>query len=101
MSEIWPDAEFNKVFQNISPDDILQGGIGNCYLISVLSVMAQMPNLITRVFRTKKVNKSGIYEVPFLVNGEHKSVIIDDYLPVYTDKCPYTPFQLQCRGIPT
>jgi calpain-15 len=35
------------------------------------------------MFSNKEANAAGIYEINFIVNGERKSVVIDDFLPVY------------------
>jgi hypothetical protein len=38
------------------PDDVSQGGLGNCYFLSALASLAEYPNLIRRLFKTEEVN---------------------------------------------
>ena len=67
---------------SISPDDINQGSLGDCYFLAVLSSLAEFPKRVHELFETDEVNTVGIYEVKFYINGRRTSVIIDDYLPV-------------------
>ena len=52
-SEIFTDP---TMFNDISPDDINQGCLGNCYFLAVLSAMAEFPERIEAMFETKEVN---------------------------------------------
>jgi hypothetical protein len=72
-----------QVFQNdIHPNDINQGSLGNCYFLAVLSTMAERPESVKAVFYTKEVNSAGIYLVYFYLNGIKQPVIVDDFIPV-------------------
>ena len=35
------------------------------------------------MFRTKEINKVGIYEFTFVINGEYKPIHVDDFIPCY------------------
>lgn len=51
-----------KIFQgSIEPNDIKQGGLGDCYFLSSLSVLAEGENLVNRLFETKEPNEEGCY----------------------------------------
>ena len=65
----------------ISPLDIKQGNLGDCYLLSALSVLAEKPFLIYRLFEIREFNDVGIYCVWLCVDGEWKWVYIDDFIP--------------------
>ena len=45
----------------IEPNDIKQGGLGDCYLLSSLSALAEYENLISRLFESKTYNDAGCY----------------------------------------
>ena len=80
LSEIYKDC---KVFSaGITPNDIKQGGLGNCYYLSVLSAMAEFPERIEACFHTKEPNSAGIYLMFLYVNGAVMPIIVDDYVPV-------------------
>jgi calpain-15 len=41
----------------IEPNDIKQGELGDCYYLSSLSVLAEYPKMIERLFETKEYNE--------------------------------------------
>ena len=65
----------------IHPNDINQGGLGDCYFLAVLSSLAEFPERIADMFVTKTLNDAGIYMVKFFINGIQHPVIVDDHLP--------------------
>lgn len=65
----------------IGPNDINQGGLGDCYFLAVLSSLAEVPERIADMFVTKDLNAAGIYMVKFYINGIQHPVIVDDHLP--------------------
>ena len=82
-SEIYTDP---VIFDDINPHDINQGQLGDCYLLAVLSALAEFPERIKSLFLTKEVNESGIYLMKFHINGVETMVVVDDYLPVRYDR---------------
>ena len=96
-SEVHADGRFNsfewkrtsecynnpKVFdEDIHPNDINQGELGDCSFLSVLSALAEFPDNVKALIETQKVNQAGIYLLKFFVNGILTPVIVDDHLPV-------------------
>lgn len=66
------------------PQDARQGGLGNCWLISSISGLAEFPGYLEeQVFVTKEISVHGKYEFNFYDSAtrEWKVVEIDDYLP--------------------
>lgn len=95
--EVWktftwerPDRIFEGdtfLFQGgITPDDIKQGCLGNCYFLSALSALAEFPELVKKIFITKKKNAAGCYVVNLCLGGEFYKIIVDDYFPYYPKK---------------
>ena len=75
----------HKIFgDGISPDDINQGGLGNCWLLSAASAIAEKPGRMEKVFlnRENYLNAAGIYGFNFYSLGVPHTVIIDDFLPL-------------------
>ena len=76
------NGEEYKVFQDtIDPNDILQGNLGNCYYLSALSAIAEFNQRIKQIFVTTEVNKAGCYAVRLCLNGEFRTIVVDDYFP--------------------
>ena len=83
---IWlrPDKFFKgkpTVYDEINPDDIIQGNLGDCYLLAAISSIAMVPYRLERVFLTKKYNPQGIYVVALCINGIWEDVVCDDLFP--------------------
>ena len=83
-SEIYPNgcAVFKK---GVEPADIKQGKLADCYLLSVLGALAEIPGRIESMFNTNKVNSVGIYSINFFINGKRTEVIVDDFIPCDVD----------------
>ena len=70
----------------IEPADIQQGALGDCYFLSALSVMAEKPDRIRKLFLSDEINEAGVYGVRITKNGIYQEVVLDDHVPVYKDK---------------
>jgi calpain-15 len=73
-----------KVFDNVEPNDIRQGALGNCYFLSALSALAEFPFRIQRLFDIQEYEPAGAYVVFMCDVGEVKAYVLDDYFPVTT-----------------
>ena len=88
----WASAEivFGKdgysVFNDVDPNDIRQGKLGDCYFLCALSSLAERPSLITRLFDTEEPNEYGVYAVWLNINGLWREVVVDDLFPVFENK---------------
>jgi len=69
------------VYAEPGPNDIKQGKCGDCYYLSTLSSLAEFPERIKKIFLTKEVNDVGCYAVTIYVNGEKRTVVVDDLFP--------------------
>ena len=72
----------------ITPNDIMQGALGDCWFMSAASALAEVPGRMEKVFLNSdnKLNKAGIYAMNFYTLGVPHTVIIDDYLPLMPPK---------------
>ena len=66
---------------NIEPADIKQGALGDCYFLSVLSVLTEKPERVRILFETDLVNPEGIFGLNMTKNGIKQMVVIDDFIP--------------------
>ncbi|EGR31619.1 hypothetical protein IMG5_106010 [Ichthyophthirius multifiliis] len=74
----------------ISPYDIKQGALGDCYFLASLSSLAQQPQRILELFITRIVNNYGIYCVKICYDGEWQAVTLDDLIPCKDNKPIFT-----------
>ena len=74
-----------KVFNDISPNDIQQGKLGDCYFLSTLSAIAEFPRRIEKCFDTQEYQPSGCYTVNIYDMGVQTDYIIDDFFPCNKD----------------
>lgn len=65
----------------MTPHDISQGLLGDCYFLSVLSVLAEQESRIKRMFEIQEVNEQGIFAVQMYKNGERIHVVMDSFIP--------------------
>lgn len=62
-------------------NDITQGVLGNCWLLTALAVLVERPNLLDKILAVKELSERGVYRVRLFRDGKLNSVIIDDYFP--------------------
>jgi calpain-15 len=67
--------------EDIRPEDIKQGELGDCYFLSSISALAERPSRIKKIFLSRDVQPTGCYCVALCVNGVWEEVIIDDLIP--------------------
>lgn len=87
--------EYNMIqvfYDTIEPSDIRLGSksedLQNHYFLSALSILAQRPPLIERLFITKQWNQEGIYRVRICKGGEWLEVTVDDLFPCEPNGSP-------------
>ena len=92
-SEYFED-EF-EVFDGIDPGDIIMGSCNDCYMFAALAGMAEgnsgeasMDQKGARIrdnFLVTKVNSAGCYAIQFIIDGQPRTIVVDDYFPfMYT-----------------
>jgi hypothetical protein len=76
------EGETFHIFNGISPEDIGQQAIGDCYLLGAISCLATQPGLVRRLFDIEEVNKWGVYSIWLNINGVWNQYVIDDFFPI-------------------
>jgi hypothetical protein len=72
--------------KGIVPGDIVQGELGDCWLLAGASAVAEKPGRIKKLFVNNELSDNGIYAVNFFTMGLPHTVIVDDYLPFIEGK---------------
>ena len=71
---------------DIEPNDVNQGSLGDCWLLSSMSAIAEYPGRIRKMFINEGVDQHGIYGIKFTKNGVERTVFVDDRLPQRENK---------------
>ena len=50
-----------SLFGSISPNDLEQGSVGNCWLISALAAAAEFPDILTSRCKQQTISHDGQY----------------------------------------
>ncbi|CAK9029372.1 Calpain-type cysteine protease DEK1 (Phytocalpain DEK1) (Protein DEFECTIVE KERNEL 1) (ZmDEK1) [Durusdinium trenchii] len=82
IGTLTPDSAEGPLFDGgISPNDIHQGQLGDCYFLSSLAVLAEFPGLIKKLFAQDQQSSKGSYGVRMCLNGTWEDVVVDDKVP--------------------
>ncbi len=65
---------------SISPQDVLEGQLDDCYLVSALSLLATTPAAVQRLFEFHDVEEGKVV-VNFWRRGQRESIVVDDRVP--------------------
>lgn len=72
------------LYDRVEPCDVVQGAIGNCWLMCAIAAVAEFPHFIKEnVINEKSITSDGKYSVN-LYNcgfGKWEKIVIDDYIP--------------------
>ncbi|EGR27039.1 hypothetical protein IMG5_202770 [Ichthyophthirius multifiliis] len=77
-SEIY--EQFDIFDLSIEPNQIQQGILGDCYLISSIISLSEKPEMCIKLFINKNKNNKAIYGLWICESGEWTQIIIDDFL---------------------
>ena len=79
---------YDVFLEEIEPNDIKQGQLGDCWLECAISSLAERPQLVRRLFLTPQCSEEGIYRLRICKDGEWREVTIDDYFPCFPNDKP-------------
>ena len=80
--DIFKNGEYTLFSDNMSPNNMIQGSIGNCYFLTVLSALTKYPSLIYQLFNnTLNIIQNGYYEINLKIDNEITTITLDDYFP--------------------
>ena len=81
--QIFNSRNYQVFYQGVEADDIIQGGLGDCYFLSAVAALCKYPKLIERLFYIKQKSEEHCYGCYYRINGIWQLVLIDDYIPCY------------------
>ena len=85
VEDIFESSNYQVFYDKIEKDDIIQGSLGNCYFLSALASLCKYPNLIEKLFFFKEKSNEHCYGCYFRINGIWKLVLLDDFIPCYSN----------------
>eukprot|EP00727_Mastigamoeba_balamuthi_P000557 m51a1_g10499 putative peptidase s8 and s53 subtilisin kexin sedolisin (1916) ;mRNA; f:103766-111067 len=113
QKRLWKDPEFPpradwkparefmsnpKVIGDHIRSNVVIGQLGDCYLMSSLSVLAERPYRIEALFCAHEDNDVGCYCVTMHFNGERRDVLVDEYFPVTCSGTTVKPLYSRNNG---
>jgi hypothetical protein len=75
----------------IQPSDVIQGHLGDCYVVAALSLLASRPYMIERLCVSKAINSSMPLKFRVFKYGEWVTVHVDELIPCTQHGSVYKP----------
>ena len=81
--DIFNSKNYQVFYQGINNEDIIQGGLGDCYFLSAVAALCKFPKMVEKLFYIKEKSQEHCYGCYYRISGIWKLVLIDDYFPCY------------------
>ncbi|CAK8996882.1 unnamed protein product [Durusdinium trenchii] len=89
LADVWVrarmlgDPQESVLFDQIRPQDVKQGQVGDCWLMAAIASAASHPELVKKLFTTRHLTDDGKYTISLYDAGAQKwtPVVIDEFLP--------------------
>jgi len=69
--------------KGILPNGIVQGGLGDCYMLAAAAALAVHPERIEKIFQNTNYPASGLFMVNLYRRGEPVKIVVDDRFPLF------------------
>lgn len=69
----------HHIYSNSSSKDVLQGGLGSCWFIAALCLMAERPELLAKTLISRQYNPNGFHQIRLCQRGQWTIVTIDGF----------------------
>ena len=76
--QIYRGEDYTVYEEPLSPNDIMQGQLGDCYFLSAIAAIGEWKNRIKKLFLTRDISPHGIFCVALCINGMWEEVVMDD-----------------------
>mmetsp|Transcript_144115 Transcript_144115/g.268472 ORF Transcript_144115/g.268472 Transcript_144115/m.268472 type:complete len:557 (+) Transcript_144115:67-1737(+) len=90
IKEIKEKKEEVELFKNgIKPSDVIQGYVGDCWLLAAMAALAENPETIKALFIDKTEQASGVYRIKLFhaPSQSWRVVEVDTYVPTMQVTC--------------
>ena len=79
--EIFNNQEYTLFSSDIGDNSIIQGSIGNCYFLTIISCLTKFPSIIYQLFNSINISSNGYYEIKLKIENKITIITLDDYFP--------------------
>lgn len=76
----------SKGIYGISPNDVFQGGVGDCWFLSAVAVLAERYDLVQKVIQDSELSETGKVTFNLFIDGSWRKVEVDSSLPCVPKK---------------
>jgi Calpain family cysteine protease/GRF zinc finger len=71
----------SKGIYGISPNDVFQGGVGDCWFLSAVAVLAERFDLVQKVIQDSELSTTGKITFNLFIDGLWRKIEVDSSLP--------------------